>query len=72
MKMTGIAASFQSQMIPPQFLALDAANGAIGHSFFGGAIIDHMDRKDAARRREYAKFLDRLARCCNRRALSAP
>ncbi|SHL21075.1 hypothetical protein SAMN05444159_5320 [Bradyrhizobium lablabi] len=51
----------QFQMIPPQFFALDAANGAIGHSFFGGAIIDHMDRKGAARRPEHAKFLDRLA-----------
>jgi hypothetical protein len=57
----GIAALFKFQMTPPQFFALDAANGAIGHALLGGAIIDHMDRKGAARRREHAKFLDRLA-----------
>jgi hypothetical protein len=42
------APSFQSQVVPPEFFALNATNGAIGNLFLRRAIIDHMDRKSAA------------------------
>jgi hypothetical protein len=48
-------------MVAPQLFALNATDGAIGHSFLGRAIIDHMDRKGAARACENAELFDRLA-----------
>jgi len=57
----GRPASFRTQVVAPLLFALNATNGAIGDPFLGRAIIDHLDRKGAARACEHAKFFDGLA-----------
>src|ERR1700704_4916819 len=54
-------ASFRSQMVAPEFFALDATNRAIGKFFLGHAVVDDMDRKSAAQVAEHAKSFHRLA-----------
>ena len=53
--------SFRSQMVTPEFFALNATSRAIGNLFVGRAIADHMDRKSAAQVAEHAKSFHRLA-----------
>src|SRR3981081_4105766 len=53
-------ASFRSQMVAPEFFALDATNRAIGNLFLGHAVVDDMDRKSAAQVAEHAKSFHRL------------
>jgi hypothetical protein len=48
-------------MITPLLLALDAPYCAIGHVLLCRTIIDHMNRKLAARSREHGNTLDRFA-----------
>ncbi len=48
-------------MMTPQFLALDATQRAIGHSFAGSAVIDDMDCKLATRIAENCNARHRLA-----------
>src|SRR5258708_23294816 len=57
----GRPASFQTQMVAPLLFALNATNRAIRDPFLGRAIIDHLDRKGAARDCEHAKLFDGLA-----------
>jgi len=51
----------QSQVVSPEFFALNATNGAIGNFLLCRAIIDHMDRKPAAQVPENAKLFNCLA-----------
>src|SRR5260221_9963944 len=52
----GRPASFRTQMVAPLLFTLNATNGAIGDPFLGRSIIDHLERKGAARACENAKL----------------
>jgi hypothetical protein len=53
--------SFQSQVVPPKLLALNATNSAIGNRFPCRAILGHMNRKPTPQVPENASFFDCLA-----------